>query len=159
MENIELIFKNIQIDNLEKILFEELKMLIAHVKESHFYDSLQEKDLKLQDVPSLKKYFSHSGTGNILLQELDIGVKVSNVIIVISFDEIYGDLVVNFPCNELIIDKKEAVNKYNLILNKALSIYKKLNLKKVIFGYEPAEDDDMIVFRIDKTGAYQSYNN
>jgi len=43
MENIELIFENIQAKNLEKLLFEDLSIQKEKIKTSHFYDNEEKK--------------------------------------------------------------------------------------------------------------------
>jgi len=160
MENIELIFENIQAKNLEKLLFEDLSIQKEKIKTSHFYDNEEKKDLEFKDVVSLEEYFSRPGTGNIFLEEVDIGTIISNVIIVISFDEVYGDVVINFPSNEILnTEKRLERKKYEAVLKKILLIYKNIDMSKVLLGYEPAEDEDMLICRIDENGVYESNSN
>ena len=43
-----------------------------------------------------ENYYKNNGTGNIFVRELFLGSKIYNVLIVISFDEEFGDIVLNF---------------------------------------------------------------
>ena len=157
MENMELIFENMQAKNLEKLLFGDLSIQKEKVKTSHFYNNEEKKDLELKDVVSLEEYFSQQGTGNIFLEEIDIGVIISSVMIVISFDEIYGDVVINFPSDEVLnTENKFERKKYEAVFSKISKIYERFDMSRVLFGYEPADDEDMLICRIDKNGIYEA---
>lgn len=154
MENIELIFQDIEVDDLERLLFQELLMQRNKIKRSHFYDNLNEKDLEFHDIASLEEYYSKSGTGNILLEEIEIGSTIlSDAMVIISFDKQWGDVVINFSITDIQdASKCVDINRLEAIIKKIELIVKNINVKKVLLGYEPAEDEDMLIYSIDKNG-------
>lgn len=154
MENVELIFQGIHIDDLEKLIFQELSIQPDKIKSSHFYDNLNKKDLEFNNIVSLREYYLNPGTGNILLEELKIGNMIlSDVIIIISFNKQWGDVVINFSATEVendcnCIDK----NKLSEMIKKIKIVYRKISFKKILLGYEPGYDEDMLIYSIDKYG-------
>jgi len=76
--------------------------------------------------------------------------------IVISFDDRYGDVVFNFNEEELIKDGKLDKDKCSNIINKVTKVRNNINNDRVIMGFEPASDDDMMLFNIDSNGVQVS---
>jgi len=56
-------------------------------------------------------------------------------------------------------EKRLERKKYEAVLKKILLIYKNIDMSKVLLGYEPAEDKDMLICRIDENGVYESNSN
>lgn len=82
-------------------------------------------------MKNIKEILSPKGTGNIFL-ELQLGISLKNVVIVFSFDEQYGDIVFNFPENEILKDERHD-NKLRLkklihflVILKKIMIFQKL---------------------------------
>lgn len=159
MENIELIFKNLQVEYLEPLLFQELKINRNSIIRSHFYDDFLQKNLEFKDIINLKEHFSHPGTGNIFLNGIDIGIRIGSVMVVISFDEVFGDVVLNFPTGNLEnTDKTVNSEMFYKLIQQSMRICKNLNFEKIIIGYEPAEDEDMVICIVNKRGILWSQN-
>lgn len=152
MENIEIIFSNIKLKDLENLLFEKFELQEKTIIRSHFYDRTNKRDVNFKDVSNLKMYFSEPGTGNIFLEELDIGIVIQNVLIIISFDKEYGDVVLNFEENEAYY--KERLDNYKNIIETFIDVYKNIEVEKIALGYEPAEDDDMRILTLDAGGIH-----
>lgn len=140
MENIEIIFKDIYASDIKKIfkwfLFKE-----ENIKSSHFFED--GKDITYQELSNIEAYFNKVNTGQILIENIDIGTKIDEAIIIISFDNNKGDLTINFE------ETENFVNDFSEdILLKINEIKFIIHYSNIIFGYEPSEDEDMLVFKI-----------
>ena len=157
MENIEIILTDFNKREIDKLIYNELKLSTLKLRTSHFYDNISEKDLDFFQVNSIEKILSPKGTGNILLEELQLGISLKNVLIVFSFDEQYGDIVFNFPENEILKeeknDNKERLKKLVLFL---ADLKRNYDIPKIIIGYEPATDED--TFLIDINNSVTDYD-
>ncbi|MBD5798807.1 hypothetical protein BHU24_23685, partial [Bacillus pseudomycoides] len=113
------------------------------------YNNTSEKDLDFSQVKNIKEILSPKGTGNIFLEELKLGISLKNVVIVFSFDEQYGDIVFNFPENEILKDERND-NKLRLkkLVHFLVDLKKNYDIPKVIIGYEPATDEDTLLIEI-----------
>ncbi|MBN6890100.1 maltose-binding protein MalE [Cytobacillus horneckiae] len=152
MENIEIILTDFNKREIDKLIYNELKLSTLKLRTSHFYDNISEKDLDFFQVNSIEKILSPKGTGNILLEELQLGISLKNVLIVFSFDEQYGDIVFNFPENEILKeernDNKERLKKLVLFL---ADLKRNYDIPKIIIGYEPATDEDTLLIEINNS--------
>lgn len=149
MENIEIILSDFNKREIDKLIYNELKLSTLKLRTSHFYDNISEKDLDFFQVNSIEKILSPKGTGNILLEELQLGISLKNVLIVFSFDEQYGDIVFNFPENEILKEEKND-NKKRLkkLVHFLVDLKRNYDIPKIIIGYEPATDEDTLLIEI-----------
>ena len=74
---------------------------------------------------------------------------IKNVVIVFSFDEQDGDIVFNFPENEILKDERND-NKLRLkkLVHYLVNLKKEYDIPNVIIGYEPATDEDTLLIEI-----------
>lgn len=144
MESYELIFNNISPKEIS-ILLNWINFKEKNVVNSHFY--INNKDTKFENIDSLEIYFNKQNTGNILVKDISIGAAISKAIIVISFDDLNGDLTINFSEKDMAFLNNSVLTD---IYNNALSIMTNLNNATIFFGYEPAEDNDMTLFSLNK---------
>ncbi|KOO43034.1 hypothetical protein [Priestia koreensis] len=155
MENLEIIFTDFNKGKIDKLIYEELKLSTLKLKSSHFYDNISEKDLDFSEVKNIEEVLSPKGTGNIFLEELKLGILLKNVVIVFSFDEQYGDIVFNFPKNEILTDE---THDHKLRLKQLVyflvNLKKNYDIPKIIIGYEPATDKDTLLIEINKVANY-----
>lgn len=138
----EFLLVNFPKENIEKFLFDELKINDAKVKTSHFFDKESGEDIEFAQIKSLYKILSPSGTGNIVLDQLMVGVPIADVVLILSFDEERGDVVFNFPEKELNEDKNSSESKAKAVLEYLANIRVNFGVEKIRIGYEPAADDD-----------------
>ncbi len=139
----EILLVNFPKGNIEKFLFNELKIKNEQVKASHFFDKESGKDIDFVHIKSIYKILSPTGTGNIVLYQLELGVLIKDVVVVLSFDEEYGDVVCNFPEKELLTGEKVSnALKIKTVLKYLSNIREKYGIEKVRIGYEPAADND-----------------
>ncbi len=97
----------------------------------------------------MKEILSPKGTGNIVLEQLQLGITLKDVVIVFSFDEEYGDIVFNFPESEIFVDdKKEVKSRFEKLVNYLVKLKMKYDIPKVIIGYEPADDEDTMLIEL-----------
>ncbi|PRA02798.1 MULTISPECIES: hypothetical protein [Paenibacillus] len=151
MERLEMILIEFSKNSLDQFIKNDLNIQVDRIKSSHFYDNRSENDIEFQQIESLEEILSPKGTGNILLSQLNLGHTYNDVMIVISFDEESGDIVMNFPEEELFSgEKSETMLKAHKLIEYILDIKKKYAIEKVRIGYEPAMDDDTCLVEIDK---------
>ncbi|PFX40515.1 hypothetical protein COL32_20400 [Bacillus pseudomycoides] len=149
MENLEIILTDFNKRKIDKLIYGELKLSTLKLKPSHFYNNISEKDLDFSQVKNIKEILSPKGTGNIFLEELKLGISLKNVVIAFSFDEQYGDIVFNFPENEILKDERND-NKLRLkkLVHFLVDLKKNYDIPKIIIGYEPATDEDTLLIEI-----------
>lgn len=151
MESLEIILIDFNKNNLDRFIKNDLNIQVDRIKSSHFYDNHSEKDIEFQQIESFEEILSPRGTGKLLLSELSLGHTLNDVIIVFSFDEESGDIVMNFPEEELLTgETSEATLKAQKLIEYVLDIMKKYAIEKVRIGYEPATDDDTCLVEINK---------
>lgn len=151
MNNLEIVIENIKRNELDTIIFKEFSFDKKKIISSHFYDEVNERDIELETILSLEEFFVVPGTGNIYMSEVEMGICIRNVMTVISFDKILGDIVLNFEENEFF--KENMVNQDCVLLIKKLqSIINKYDIGSIIIGYEPALDEDMQLVSFTKQG-------
>lgn len=151
MERLEMILIEFSKNSLDRFIKNDLNIQVDRIKSSHFYDNHSESDIEFQQIESFKEILSPKGTGNILLSQLNLGHTFNDVMIVFSFDEESGDIVMNFPEEELFSgENPETMLKAQRLIEYILDIKKKYAIEKVRIGYEPAMDDDTCLVEIDK---------
>ncbi|RSK53092.1 hypothetical protein [Bacillus canaveralius] len=149
MENLEIILSDFDKEEIQTLVYDDLKLSTLTVKSSHFYDSRLGKDMYFFEVKSIQEIFAPKGTGNIVLEQLYLGVILKDVIIIFSFDEKYGDIVFNFPATEIFVGTEEEIkSKFKRLVNFFIKLKNKYDIGKIIIGYEPAEDEDTKLIEI-----------
>ncbi|MEK4370543.1 hypothetical protein [Paenibacillus sp. FSL R5-0473] len=151
MDCMEMILIDFNKNNLDRFIKNDLNIQAKRIKSSHFYDNHSESDIEFQQIESFEKILSPKGSGNLLLSELSLGHTLNDVMIVFSFDEEFGDIVINFPEEELFSgENSETTLKAQKLIEYILDIKKKYAIEKVRIGYEPAMDDDTCLVEINK---------
>lgn len=151
MESLEIILIDFNKNSLDRFIKNDLNIQVDRIKSSHFYNNRSERDIEFQQIESLEEILSPKGTGNILLSQLNLAHTFNDVMIVFSFDEESGDIVINFPEEELFSgENSEATLKAQKLMEYVLDIMKKYDVEKVRIGYEPSMDDDTCLVEIDK---------
>lgn len=149
MENIEIILIDFSKEKIDKLIYEELKLPVLKEKSSYFYDNSLAMDLNFSQVKSIKEVLSPKGTGNIFLEELKIGISLKDILVIMSFDENYGDVVFSFPENEVLTDEKsESKFRLKSLIDFLINLKEDYDIPKVIIGYEPATDEDTLLIEI-----------
>jgi len=150
-ENIEIIILNFKTVDLDNFIFNELNILNQEIKSSHFYNNTECQDMELFQVKSLTELFTKPNTGNVVFKQLDFGISIKNVVFILSFNNDCGDIVINFPDNELILNSAKASKEKCLkVVLYIKYIMEKYNVEKVKIGYESAYDDDTCLVDIDR---------
>ncbi|WP_040340206.1 hypothetical protein [Fictibacillus macauensis] len=150
MENIEIILSEFNKNLINQFFYDELKISKFKLKSSHFFDSLSEKDLYFSQVENIEKILTPKGTGNILLEEFQLGISLKDVLIVLSFDEQDGDIVLNFPESELFkYERNNNQTRWKKLVRFLVSLREKYDIPKIVIGYEPATDEDTLLIEID----------
>ncbi|MFT9820038.1 hypothetical protein [Lysinibacillus sp. NPDC056185] len=82
MENLEIILEDFRKEELNKLVFEELKISSPEVKSSHFFDKNSGDDIEFHQIKSLQEILTPIGTGNVFLNQIEIGCSLNNVMII-----------------------------------------------------------------------------
>ncbi|MFE3577665.1 hypothetical protein [Lysinibacillus sp. NPDC059133] len=143
MENLEIILEDFRKDELDKLVFEELKISSPEIKSSHFFDKNSGDDIEFHQIKSFQEILTPLGTGNVFLNQIEIGCSLNNVMIIFSFDKDIGDITFNFSERELLVDERTEIKlKAKKIVESLLVLKDKYNIPKIRIGFEPASDDD-----------------
>lgn len=149
MEYIEILLKEVNKKDIDLIIRQELNITKDIIVSSHFYDKSLEIDKEYGEIDSLVNFFSKPNTGNIYTKEITISEKLHHVIVVLSFDEVFGDITLNFKeddiCNN---DSDDLKFKLTKIINKLIEIQQKYDIKNIMLGYESVIDDENIILNI-----------
>ncbi|WP_458125440.1 hypothetical protein [Paenibacillus sp. Z3-2] len=85
------------------------------------------------------------------MSQLNLGHTFNDVMIVFSFNEESGDIVINFPEEELFSgENPETMLKAQKLIEYILNFKNKYAIEKVRIGYEPAMDNDTCLVEINK---------
>jgi hypothetical protein len=152
VNNFEIIFENIKRHDLNSIIFKEICFDKQKIISSHFYDQIENCDIEFGMISSLEDFFAIPGTGNLYISEVDVGMSIRKVMIVISFDEIYGDVVLNFSESELFQENMNINQDCVFLIKKLQSIVSIYDIGSITVGYEPASDEDMQLVSFTKQG-------
>lgn len=149
MENLEIILEDFRKDELDNLISDGLKINTAEVKSSHFFDSNSGADIEFHQIKSFRDVLSPTGTGNVFLNQLEIGCSIKDVMIIFSFDKEFGDITFNFSENELYEGKSSDVRlNVKKILETLVGLKDKFNIPNIRIGFEPASDDDTCLVKI-----------
>lgn len=149
MENFEIILVDFRKDELDKLVFDELKINSSEVKSSHFFDNNSGADIEFHQIKSFWDVLSPIGTGNVFLNQMEIGCSLKDVMIVFSFDKEFGDITFNFLEKELYEGKSSDVRlKTRKTLEFLIALKEKFSIPKIRLGFEPASDDDTCLVEI-----------
>lgn len=158
MNYIEIILENISKKYLDEIIGEILKFDVNFVISSHFFDEISNQDMEFKDIKSLLNYFNHSGTGNIFLEKVEIGIVLEKVLIIISCDEELGDITINFSEEQFIgYENAKLSNEVLKLFQFLCKLSKSYSIDNISIGYEPATDDDMKMIEFNR-GSMKLYN-
>ncbi|AZK47335.1 hypothetical protein EIM92_15165 [Paenibacillus lentus] len=149
MENLEIILEDFRKDELDKLIYDELKINSSEVKSSHFFDNNNGADIEFHQIKSFREVLSPIGTGNVFLNQMEIGCSIKDVMVIFSFDKEFGDITFNFSENELYEGKSSEVRlKAKKILETLVGLKDKFNIPNIRIGFEPASDDDTCLVEI-----------
>jgi len=149
VEYLEILLPEINKKYIDLIIRHTLKITNDSVVSSHFYDKLKMRDMEYSEVSSLVDYFSTPNTGNIFTKELTIGETLTDVMIVMSFDDDFGDITLNFSESELISDDVDTLkSKVIKIVNRLIEIQREYDITSIRLGYESIIDNDNVLLSI-----------
>ena len=144
MEYVEIILEDIQTEYLEQLLNEILEYDNSGIISSHFYDKKNNRDTEYQDIKDFKDYFCDSGTGSLFLEKVELGIKLKQVVIIISWNVELGDITIHFPEKQFMsFASRELHEHLRTLLRALLEIQKNFDVENITIGYEPAGDDSV----------------
>lgn len=137
--NTEIILVNVEKSCLDDLLIEKLNIFNSQILSSYFYDTDLNKDITIKDIKSFIDIFQQPNTGNIYLKQLNLGTEIKDIMIILSFDIKVGDIVINFPSDELLSN----INDCLLIVKYLMNLIIQYQISEIRIGFEPAYDEDM----------------
>lgn len=153
MDNLEIILENFPKEELDRFISDGLKMNSAEVESSHFFDNNRGEDIEFHQIQSFRDVLSPSGTGNVFLKQLEIGCSITDVVVIFSFDEAFGDITFTFSEKELYECKSSDVRLHVMtILGTLIDLKDKFHIPIIRIGYEPASDDDTCLVKMEQDG-------
>ena len=96
MNYLEIVLKNVKKYYLDQIIGGYIKYNVSDIISSYFYDKKKQKDIEYSDIENLENYFNESGTCNIYLKKIQIGMELNEVLILVGYDGEKGDITLSF---------------------------------------------------------------
>lgn len=160
MEYIEILFENVPPKFLKEIINGHLKFNASDVISSHFYIPGREQIYCYGDINEWDIFFLEKGNGDIFIAKVDIGIKLENVVVLISPTMSNIDITINFTENQLCtVGTKAAEENLKKLFFNLVEISKTFNIDNIVIGYEPAEDFDMKILEISSSQHIVFYPN
>ena len=151
MNYLEIILKNVKKYYVDQIIGKYLQYNVSDVISSYFYDKNKQKNIEYSDIENLQTYFNESGTCNIYLKIVQIGMELIVVLILVGYDGDNGDITLNFLEEQFRhMEKGRLKSNLCMFIQKLVELCKCCDIDQIILGYEPAEDDDMKIMEIRK---------
>lgn len=144
MGYIEIILEDIEISRLEEV-FGKIMFSKDDIISSHFF--VKGEDVEYQNIENLKGYFQSSGTCNLYIKKIAIGMILRNALIVIAGNGISADITISVSRECFGTNDKQG-NELSLLLKLLVQVSEEGAAKKIILGYEPACDEDMKILEI-----------
>ncbi|SFX74032.1 hypothetical protein SAMN04487866_12133 [Thermoactinomyces sp. DSM 45891] len=145
MEYIEIILVDFPRKHLDPLVYDVFKISSDFVKSSNFYDNQAGKSIDYVDLDSIERVLRPKGSGTVLLNELNLGVTMKNVLVLFSFDEEHGDIFIHVEEEEFYKNETD----YRKLLIYLFKIQSTFHLEQIRIGFEPATDEDMRILDID----------
>lgn len=151
MNYLEIILKNVKKYYVDQIIGKYIQYNVSDVISSYFYDKNKQKNIEYSDIENLQTYFNESGTCNIYLKKVQIGMELNEVLILVGYDGDNGDITLNFLEEQFRhMEKGRLKSNLCMFIQKLVELCKCCDIDQIILGYEPAEDDDMKIMEIRK---------
>lgn len=90
LENLGIILEDFRKDELDKLISDELKINSSEVKSSHIFDNNSGAEIEFHQIKSFKDVLSPIGTGNVFLNQIEIGCSLKDVMVIFSFYKEFG---------------------------------------------------------------------
>lgn len=149
MEFIEIILENVPVKFLKTVISRHLQVRRADILASHFFCPERGETLEYPDTEDWTAFFRGTGTSDIYLAELHIGMTLRNVVVLISHNAACGDITIHFEESQFsFADAGEARTNFKKLFARLMEISSDCKADGVLIGYEPAEDDDMRILEI-----------
>ncbi|WP_143320244.1 hypothetical protein [Clostridium sp. HBUAS56010] len=149
MEYIEIMLQDVNKKDVDLIIRQELNIKNDAVISSHFFNRLEQRDKEYEEINSLVNYFSIPNTGNVFIREITLGEKLYNVMVVMSFDEDFGDIILNFKEDDICnCGSEELKLKLKKVTDVLIMMQKKYSINNVMIGYESVFDNENVILKI-----------
>lgn len=162
MDNIEILINDIDVGLLNKFLKDRLGIKKTNVINSHFFDDSLNRDFEFFDKMNLVKYFSETRTGNMFVSKLFVGVNISEVMVIITSENMKADVELSFGEDAFEnISHDEAKLKVKKIAKYLLALNKEFSINQLTIGYNPISDNklNLLVFKDNKISVCTEMNN
>lgn len=134
---LELVLNGVYVENLENILTNINVLNKKNILDSHFY--INDMDITFSDSIDFKKYYSVPATSMFYVKYVNVGVKISDVVVIISGVYPTVEITINFYDNLCKDDFKKI---YGWMQNNIQIAF------SMVFGWEPNETPDDVLYSI-----------
>lgn len=149
MNYLEIVLKNVKKQYLDQVIGGYIKYNVSDIISSHFYDNKKQRDMEYSDIENFESYFKESGTCSIYLKKIQIGMELNEVLILVGCDGGIADITLSFMEEQFEQkEKRELKSNFRKLIQKLAELCECCEADKILFGYEPAEDDDMKIMEI-----------
>ncbi len=144
MDNIEILISDIAVSALNNFLKDSLGVVKANVINSHFFNDESNEDFEFFDEMNLTEYYSETRTGNLFISKLTVGIDISDVMIIISSENMKADIELSF--GEDVFENSsehEIKSKVQKLVQFLQMLNKEFPLDQITVGFEPISDSKL----------------
>lgn len=144
MDNIEILISDIDVSSLNNFLKNSLGIVKANIINSHFFNEKINGDFEFFDEMDLTEYYSETRTGNLFMSKLYLGTDVSDVMIIVSSENMKADIELSFGENMFEnSSNKETQSKVKKLVQFLQKLCKEFSLNQLTVGFEPISDTEL----------------
>lgn len=144
MDNIEILISDIAVSSLNNFLKNSLGVVKANVINSHFFNDKSNEDFEFFDEMNLTEYYSETRTGNLFISKLTLGIDISDVMIIISSENMKADIELSFG-EDVFENSSENEIKSNVknLVQFLQVLNKEFPMDQITVGFEPISDTEL----------------
>ncbi|NTW71788.1 MAG: hypothetical protein HGA49_06045 [Eubacteriaceae bacterium] len=144
MDNIEILISDIAVSSLNNFLKNSLGVVKANVINSHFFNDKSNEDFEFFDEMNLTEYYSETRTGNLFISKLTLGIDISDVMIIISSENMKADIELSFGEDVFENSSENEIKSKVIKLVKFLQVLnKEFPMDQITVGFEPISDTEL----------------
>lgn len=144
MDNIEILISDIDVSSLNNFIKNSLGVVKVNVINSHFFNDKRNEDFEFFDEMNLTEYYSETRTGNLFISKLSLGIDISDVMIIISSEDMKADIELGF--GEDVFEnssENEIKSKVKNLVQFLQVLNKEFPMNQITVGFEPISDTEL----------------
>lgn len=144
MDNIEILISDIAVSSLNNFIKNSLAIVKANVINSHFFNDKSSEDFEFFDEMNITEYYSETRTGNLFISKLTLGFDISEVMIIISSENMKADIELSFG-EDVFENSSENEIKSNVknFVQFLQALNKEFPMDQITVGFDPIADTEL----------------